>query len=330
MNDWIESKTDDESEKSEKQQRKEWQLIEKVVMANTRELKRSRRWGVFFKILTFAYLFAILLMFRANLDFNAPKATSAEGHVALVELKGVIAADSDASADIVISGLRAAFEDPNSKAVVVRINSPGGSPVQSAYIYDEIKRLRGLHPDTKAYAVIMDAGASGAYYVAAAADEIYASKSSIVGSIGVTAAGFGFTETIDKLGIERRNFTSGDHKSFLDPFSPVKEDEKQIFEKMLGNVHKHFIDDVQEGRGDRLADDPNIFSGLFWSGEQAMELGLIDGLKSSSQLARELGYPDLVNFTPKRSALEEFAKQLGVSIGHTVSAAAGIGNINLK
>ncbi len=335
MNDWIEPKDGDpEKQQKEDQQkaRKEWQLIEKVVLANSQELKRSRRWGIFFKVLTFVYLFALLFIFRANMDFGMSNNNqgSDSGHVGLVEVSGMIAAGNDASADMIIGGLRAAFENKNTKAVILRINSPGGSPVQSSYVYDEIKRLRALYPDTKAYAVIMDTGASGAYYIAAAADEIYAAKSSLVGSIGVTAAGFGFADAIEKIGVERRSYASGDHKGFLDPFLPIKEDERAFFETMLENVHQQFIDDVKAGRGDRLVNDPALFSGLFWSGEQALDLGLVDGLKSSSQLARELGYPDLVDFTPRKSPLEQFARQLGASIGNTMVRAMGVDGLQLN
>ena len=298
-------------------QDKEWRLIERVVMANTEELKRQRRWGIFFKVLTFTYLFGIFAFFwvssTGQYDIGATG-----GHTAVIGVEGVIAAGEMAGADSVISSLRNALEHPDTKAVVLRINSPGGSPVQSSYIYNEINRLRDLYEAIPIYSVIVDTGASGAYYIASATQEIYANGSSVVGSIGVTAAGFGFKGLIEKVGIERREFTSGEHKAFLDPFSEVDPEEQELFEVLLNDVHQQFITDVKAGRGDRLKEDPKLFSGLFWTGNQALELGLIDGLKSTSELARELGYPEIVDFSYRLSPLEQFAKSLGVSIAQTV------------
>lgn len=295
---------------------KEWRLIERVVLANTAELRKSRRWGIFFKFLTFVYLFGIFGYFAINSPSQGIKASTG-GHTAVVDVTGVIADGEKAGADLVIGSLRDAVKHPDTKAVILRINSPGGSPVQSSYIYDEIQRQRELHSDIPIYAVISDTGASGAYYIASAAQDIYANGASVVGSIGVTAAGFGFQELIDKVGVERRQFTSGEHKAFLDPFVVVDPEEKALFEALLADVHQQFIDDVKAGRGGRLKETPDMFSGLFWTGNQALELGLIDGLKSTSQLARELGFPDLVDFTYRPSPLDEFAKSLGVSIAQT-------------
>ena len=315
MSEWNEPPQQTQSQPAPSQKEsKEWALIEKTVMAHTRELQKSRRWGIFFKIMTFVYLFALLLIFRAGFDTGSAKTSSADGHVAVVQVRGVMSDGEDASANNIIGGLRAAFKDKNTKAVVLKINSPGGSPVQAGYIYDEIQRLRELHEDVPVYAVIADVGASAAYYISAAADEIYADKASVVGSIGVTAAGFGFAEAMEKIGVERRQFTAGDHKAFLDPYSPLDPDEKVFFQNLLDGLHQQFIGKVKEGRGDKLADNPDIFSGLFWSGEQAVELGLVDGLKSTSQLARELGYEDLIDFTPKPSPLEQITKDLGISL----------------
>jgi protease-4 len=189
--------------------------------------------------------------------------------------------------------------------------------VQSSYIYNEINRLRALHENVSIYSVIVDSGASGAYYIASATEEIYANGASIVGSIGVTAAGFGYQELIEKIGVERRQFTSGEHKAFLDPFSEVVPEEKALFETLLGDVHQQFIEDVKAGRGDRLSEDPKLFSGLFWTGSQAMELGLVDGLKSTSELARELGYPKIIDFTYRPSPFEQFTRNLGISMAET-------------
>jgi len=303
---------------------KEWKLIEKMVTSINSEQKSSRRWGIFFKLLTFVYLFAAVMIFRVSGVDSDSLDTSGE-FTAMVEVRGVIAAGEDASADLIVTGLRKAFKAEGTKAVVLRINSPGGSPVQSGYVYDEIKRLRGLNPDIPVYAVIADLGASGAYYIAAAADEIYADKASLVGSIGVVGSGFGFVDVMEKLGVERRQFTSGEHKGFLDPFIPLKDDEKVFWQSVLATTHKQFIEQVKLGRGDRLANDPKLFSGLVWSGEQALELGLIDGLGSSSYVARELvGAEEIVDFTPRPSPFESIVGKLGASMGKGLATALGL------
>ena len=323
MNPWNEPEDGAEvpapkdSQAPSQQTDQQWKLIEKVVMTHSRELRSSRRWGILFKSLTFTYLFAILYFgwsSVADVDFS-----NTGGHTAVVQVRGVIADGEEASADHIISGLRDAFRDPDTKGVVIRINSGGGSPVQSGYVYDEIDRLQLLYPDIPVAAVIIDTGASGAYYIAAAADTIYADKASIVGSIGVTAVSFGYVDAMQKVGVERRQFTSGDHKAFLDPFVPVREDEQVFFEAMLDQVHQQFIAAVKQGRGDRLRSDPQLFTGLFWTGEQAVTLGLIDGLKSTSQVAREWGYPEVVDFSPSLSAWQQFTKDLGISMGSQLS-----------
>ncbi len=299
--------------------RKEWQLIEKVVMANTAELKKQRRWGIVFKLLTFIYLFALLWLFISKSDIGQMVPEHTGGHTAIVEVRGLIAQGEPANADAIVTSLRNAVEHADTRAVIVRINSGGGSPVQSSYVFEEIQRLRSLHEDVPIHAVIADTGASGAYYIASAAENIYANGSSLVGSIGVTAASFGFEEMIEKLGIERRSFASGEHKTFLDPFQPVDPEERELFEALLENVHQQFIADVKEGRGDRLVtDNDKLFSGLVWTGSQALELGLVDGLKSTSELARELGYPKTVDFTMRPSPLQQFARNLGVSMAETL------------
>jgi protease-4 len=239
-----------------------------------------------------------------------------DSHTALVELKGVIAPDKEGSADNVISGLRAAFESENAKGVILRINSPGGSPVQAGYINDEIRRLRKKHPDMPLYAVVSDVCASGGYYTAVAADKIYADKASIVGSIGVRMDGFGFVEAMDKLGIERRLLTAGEHKGFLDPFQPVKERDVEHVQELLHDIHTQFINVVKAGRGDKLKDDPAIFSGFIWTGEQAVDLGLVDELGSSSYVAREvIGAETIVDYTREEDLLEKFSKRLGTALG---------------
>ena len=225
-----------------------------------------------------------------------------------------------------MTGLRDAFEDTNTRGVILRINSPGGSPVQSGYVYDEIMRLKGLYPNVKVYAVISDIGASGAYYIAAAADEIYADKASLVGSIGVISSSFGFVDALDKLGVERRVFTSGENKAFLDPFSPLKKTDKAFWQNVLSVTHKQFIAQVKKGRGDRLKSTSKVFSGLIWTGEQALEMGLVDGLGSTGFVAREvIGEENIVDFTLKRSPFEEFADRLGIAAASTLANKFGVG-----
>lgn len=298
---------------------RDWKLIETVIADAFVEQKKARRWSIVFKSLTFIYLFVVIAMFAAG-PRGRGVTLPTEPHVAVIQVDGVIAADEKANAGHVGQALRDAFENEHAKAVVLAINSPGGSPVQSGYIYDEMVRLKELHPNKKLFAVISDLGASGGYYIAAAADEIYADKASLVGSIGVTASGFGFTETLDKLGIERRHFTAGEHKAFLDPFSPIKKEEKEFWEAGLKQIHHQFITAVKKGRGDRLEMTDEISSGLIWNGEQALALGLIDGLGSVRYVARELvGEEELRNYTISPSPFKLFLEELGVSIGKGIA-----------
>ncbi|PMY44455.1 MULTISPECIES: signal peptide peptidase SppA [Pseudomonas] len=311
---------------------KSWKLLEKTLLAGVQEQRRSRRWGIFFKFLTFVYLLVALLLFTPLMDMEKT-ATRGAGYTALIEVTGMIADKESASADNIVTGLRAAFEDSKVKGVVLRINSPGGSPVQSGYVYDEIRRLRGLHPNIKVYAVISDLGASGAYYIASAADQIYADKASLVGSIGVTAAGYGFVGTMEKLGVERRTYTSGEHKSFLDPFQPQKPEETQFWQSVLDTTHRQFIASVKQGRGERLKDKdhPELFSGLVWSGEQALQLGLIDGLGSASSVARDVvGEKELVDFTVQESPFDRFSKKLGASVAEHLAMWMGFQGPTLR
>lgn len=315
---------------AQKEDRKAWQLLEKTLLASVQEQRRSRRWGIFFKSLTFLYLIGALFLLSPLSTLDGAAATG-KPHTALIEIRGTIADRQEASADNLVTSLRRAFKDAQTRAVVLRINSPGGSPVQSGYVYDEIRRLRALHPDIPVYAVIADIGASGAYYIAAAADEIYADKASLVGSIGVTAAGFGFVETLGKLGVERRTYTAGEHKAFLDPFQPEREDEREFWQGVLQTTHQQFIEQVQKGRGERLKDHPDLFSGLVWSGEQAVELGLVDGLSSASAVARDLvGAEELVDFTHRESPFQRFSRQLGTSMGDTLALHLGITEPRLR
>lgn len=323
---WGERKTSSVSESDPKS----WKLLEKTLLASVHEQRRSRRWGIFFKLLTFIYLFGALALFSPLISTQSGSSTA---HTAVIEVRGMIADKEAASADNIVGSLRAAFKDPNTKGVILRINSPGGSPVQSGYVYDEIRRLRGEHPDIKVYAVISDLGASGAYYIASAADQIYADKASLVGSIGVTAASFGFVETMEKLGVERRVYTSGEHKAFLDPFQPQKPEEAAFWKTVLETTHKQFIDSVKKGRGDRLkdAEHPELFSGLVWSGEQALQLGLIDALGSTSYVAREvIGQEEMVDFTVQESPLDRFTKRLGASVAEHLALWMGFQGPTLR
>lgn len=315
--------TRDEADKA-KEDKKAWELLEKAVLASVQEQRRARRWGIVFKTLTFVYLFGVALLFSPMIGVEGRKALNVP-HTAVIEVRGMIADRQEASADNLVTSLRRAFEDDNTRGIVLRINSPGGSPVQAGYVYDEIKRLRALNPAVPVYAVITDLGASGAYYIAAAADAIYADKASLIGSIGVTAAGFGFVEALDKLGIERRSYTAGEHKSFLDPFQPEKPEERQFWQGVLQTTHQQFIEQVKAGRGERLKEHPDLFSGLVWSGEQALELGLVDGLASTSSVARDVvGVEKIEDFTYRESPFERFTKRLGTSIGNALATQLGL------
>ena len=296
---------------------RDWEVVSSLAAESLKEQRRARRWGILFKILTFVYLFVLLgSFFLGSRGIGSDAVNAEDPHTAVVHVTGTIASDQDASANNIVSGLRRAFENESAAAVMLIINSPGGSPVQAGYVYDEIQRLREEYPDKRVYAAVTDLGASGGYYIAAAADEIYADKASLIGSIGVTASSFGFVDLMEKLGVERRNFTAGDHKAFLDPFTPLKDDERVFWESVLSTTHQQFIRVVKEGRGDRLIDNDELFSGLVWSGEQALELGLIDGLGSPGFVAREIiGEEDIRDYTPRKSALQEFTQQFGVAIG---------------
>jgi protease-4 len=304
-------------------------ILNRLAFATLNEQRRARRWSIFFKILGFAYLFLLLFLLRPewfnwSIEEDMEISSSSKKHTALVEVQGVIASESEASADKVITGLRAAFKDENTAGIIIRINSPGGSAVQAGYINDEINRLRDKHKDRKLpiYAVVTDLCASGGYYIAVAADQIYADKASVIGSIGVLMDSFGFVGSLEKLGIERRLLTAGEHKGFLDPFSPMKEDEIKHVKEVLSQIHDQFIAKVKQGREKslkakdklKLLDNPTLFSGLVWTGEQAVELGLIDGLGSSSYVARELIKAEKIkDFTPKPNYLDRFAERLGAT-----------------
>lgn len=300
----------------------EREVLEKLAFAALEESRKTRRWGLFFKLFIAVYMVVLLLLAQAGSWNEKPFAGR---YTALIEIEGVIAPDSDASADNVITALRSAFEDKAVAGVILRSNSPGGSPVQSGLIFDEIRRLRAKHADTPLYAVIEEVGASGGYYVAAAADRIYVDKASLVGSIGVLMGGFGFVDAMDKVGVERRLLTAGDKKGFLDSFSPVSEAQRAHAQRMLDQVHAQFIAKVREGRADRLAEDPDLFSGLVWTGERSVELGLADGLGSVASVARDvIKAEDIVDFSPRQNLAEKLARRVGASAGETLARVLGV------
>lgn len=309
----------------------EWQqdVINRLVFASLNEQRRSRRWNIFFKGLMFAYLFLILMMLY--LPQQGDMVTKHGRHTALIEINGVIADSTEANADDIISSLRSAFKNKGTAGVIIRINSPGGSPVQAGYINDEIKRLRDEYPKIKLYAVVTDICASGGYYIAAAADEIFADKASIIGSIGVVMQSFGFVEGMRKLGIERRLYTAGESKGLLDPFSPEKKSEVKHINKMLNSIHRQFINIVKEGRGQRLKNDKRLFTGLVWTGEESVELGLIDGLGSSSYVAREIIEAEkIVNYSPKETLFEQFTHQFGTAMANVLQNNVDFKQLMLK
>lgn len=289
----------------------EREVIEKLAFAAVTEQRRTRRWGIFFKGLLFAYLLVLLFMI-AYPRLGGGISDSSEYHTAVVDAVGKIVEGEDTDAKTIIEGLRNAVEDENTKGIILHVNTPGGSPVQASYVFEEIRKIKKENPELPIYAVVSDICASGGYYIAAAADRIYVNQASIVGSIGVIMNGFGFVDTLNKLGIKRRLLTSGAHKAMLDPFSPVKEDEIEHMQKLLEQVHQQFIAAVRLGRGERLQETPEMFSGLVWTGEESVKLGLADGFGSDDYVAREIiGEENMVNFTPQERLLDRLAGTLG-------------------
>ena len=278
-----------------------------------RDRRAERRWRIFFRL---SWLGLALAVAWAIFEQRGGHVSSPSGpHTALIEVRGTIDAEGDASAERLVPALRSAFEDAGSQAVVLRINSPGGSPVQSGIINDEIRRLKALH-QKKVYAVVEEVCASGAYYIAVAADEIFVDKASLVGSIGVLMDGFGFTGTMEKLGVERRLLTAGANKGMLDPFSPQNEQHRAYAQAMIDQVHQQFQQVVKQGRGARLKATPETFSGLFWNGEEAIRLGLADRLGSLDQVARDVvKAEDIIDYTPHENVAERLAKRFGASVG---------------
>jgi protease-4 len=296
-------------------------LIAKLATAALKEQRRARLWGIFFKLLTFAYV-TFLLVVMVDWKGRAETA-SGKKHTAMVEVSGVISPGSDASAERVTSALQAAFKDKNTQGVVVRCNSPGGSPVQAQTIYDEMRRLRKQYPDIPLYAVVEDVCASGGYFVAVGADRIYVARASVVGSIGVLMNGFGFTGLMEKLGVERRLITAGENKAMLDPFSPMDEKDVAHAKQLMADIHQQFIGVVKEGRGKRLKEAPEIFSGLIWTGQKSVELGLADGIGSLESVARDVvKAEDIVDFSARESVVERFARRFGASAANALIESA--------
>lgn len=297
-------------------------VLEKLAMSAIQEQRRARHWGILFKTLTFAYLFLVLFLVMGWVG-NSEKALSTGKHTALVDMQGVISADSSASADNLIPSLQDAFEDKNTLGVILRINSPGGSPVQAGQINDEIRRLRAKHPQIPLYAVVEDICASGGYYVAVAADKIYVDKASLIGSVGVLMDGFGFTGTMEKLGVERRLITAGTNKGFLDPFSPANPAHQAYAKQMIKEIHQQFIDVVKQGRGKRLKETPDTFSGLVWNGQRGIELGLADGYGSVESVARDVIKAEkIVDFTMKENFADRLAKRFGAGVASAIGFSA--------
>jgi protease-4 len=290
-------------------------IIEKLAFAAIDEQKKARRWSIIFKSLLFGYLLAVFLIAYYP-KFKKDIASGSKNHTAVVNIVGMIAEEQNANADSIIDSLKEAVKDSNTKGIILHANSPGGSPVQSAYIYDEIRNIKKEHPTLPIYAVVSDICASGCYYIAAAADKIYASPASIVGSIGVLMDSFGFVETMQKLGVERRLLTAGTHKAMLDPFSPSKPEERLHIQGLIDQVHQQFITAVKTGRGNRLKETPDMFSGLVWTGEEGVKLGIVDALGSKDYVAKEIvGAETLMDFTQQERLVDRIAGKLGASLG---------------
>ena len=304
-------------------------LVNQIAREFLAEQRRARRWNIAFKLfIAFFMLLFLLIYLFGKIDISPGKLSDGK-HTALIDIQGIIASSEQARADYVTASLRAAYEDSNTAGIILRINSPGGSPVQAGHVNDEINRLKNEHPDIPVYAVIGDLCASGGYYIAVAADRIYADKASLVGSIGVIMSSFGFVDAIEKLGIQRRVYHAGEHKAFLDPFSPEQDEELDHLDQLLDGIYQQFVQVVREGRGDRLVEDERIFSGLIWTGEQSVELGLVDGLGNADYVAREvIGAEEIVDFTYQDTLLEQFSREIGAFITNRIKQTYSPYNIN--
>jgi len=287
-------------------------VLEKLAFAALEEQRAARRWKMISRL---SWLAVFLILVWLVWGMGGSSKVPSQRHTAVIEIKGEIASESEASASLVVASIRSAFEDPGAQAVVLLINSPGGSPVQAGIINDEIRRLKAKH-QKPIYAVVEEMCASAAYYIAASTDRIYVDKASIVGSIGVLMDGFGFTGLMDKLGVERRLLTAGDNKGMLDPFSPQTERQRAYAQTMLDQIHKQFVDVVKAGRGKRLKETPEIFSGLFWTGQQSLDLGLADQYGNLEFVAREVvKAEEIVDYTRHPNVAERLIKRFGAAIG---------------
>ena len=293
-------------------------VIEKLALAAVTEQTRARRWSIFFKSLIFLYLIAISGV-ALYPTFKKDMGIDSNAHTAVIDVVGVIAEDKDANAESIIESLRNAVKDKQTKGIILHSNSPGGSPVQSAYVYEEIRKIKKEHPDLPIYAVVSDICASGCYYIASAADKIFVNPSSLIGSIGVLMDGFGFVDIMQKMGVERRLLTAGAHKAMLDPFSPPKADETQYMQGLLDQVHQQFISAVKAGRGDRLQESPDMFSGLVWTGEAGVKLGVADAFGNKDAVAKDIiGAEKQVDFTKQGRLLDKLVGKLGASFGQAI------------
>ena len=296
-------------------------VLERLAMAAIKEQRAARQWGIFFKLALLAVVVIVIGLATGWID--GKDGVAAGRHTAIVEVMGTIESDGRASAENIIAGLQAAFKDNDTQGVIVRINSPGGSPVQAGQINDEMRRLKGKYPNTPLYAVVEDVCASGGYYIAAAADRIFVDKASMVGSIGVIIDSFGLTGTLDKLGVERRVITAGENKAFLDPFSPLSPEHKRYAQAMIDDIHGQFINAVKEGRGVRLKQSPELFSGLVWNGAKSIEVGLADALGSVESVARDVIKAELlVDYTVKEKLTDRIARRFGGMMGQGLGAVA--------
>jgi len=315
------------SKKIPSQNDEQWErsVLEKVALASVIEQRRTRRWSIFFKLFFFAYIIVISAIAMSPLNGGAVMSKGA--HTAVIDVKGVIISGGEADADSIIKSLNKAIKDPNTKGVILRVNSPGGSPVQSSYVYKAIREVKKNNPDIPVYAVVEDLCASGGYFIASAADKIFVNESSIVGSIGVVMNGFGFTDAMKNLGVERRLYTAGEHKGFLDPFSEVNPGEREHVQSMLNDIHQEFTQAVIKGRGERLIDNPDLFSGLVWAGSESIRLGLTDAIGSVQSVAKnEIGEEKIVDFTAQQPFMERLAKNMGVAMAEFTAKLSTMNN----
>jgi protease-4 len=318
-NQWNESP----SQKKDMNDGWEREAIEKLAFAAVTEQRCARRWGIFFKSLMFVYLAIILGIGMYPSLKQSMGDADGEGHTAVINITGMIAEGKEANADAIIKALRNAVKNEETKGIILHVNSPGGSPVQASYIYNEIRKIKAEHPDLPIHAVASDVCASGCYYIVAAVDNIYVNPSTLVGSIGVIMEGFGFVDTMKKLGIERRLVTSGEHKALMDPFSPEKAGERKYMQKVLAQVHQQFITAVKDGRGERLQVDEDTFSGLVWTGEQGVEFGLVDGFGNDDSVATDIiGAKKRVDFTIQERFIDRLVGKMGASFAQSINSIA--------